>query len=104
MKVTIKYGTIAPKMRDSAKVFRNTAIQKGVDERSAKILAQVAQDYENCAEYIETLEEKISELQIQAIRAQSVSAERCDWCAGTGIEPGPIGGLPCRRCGAADAA
>lgn len=61
-------------MRDAAANFRKTALQPGMDQRSAEILLKVAQDYENCAEYIEALEERISELQIQAIRARNVAA------------------------------
>lgn len=71
---TIKSGTIGPSMRDAAANFRKTALQPGMDQRSAEILLKVAQDYENCAEYIEALEERISELQIQAIRARNVAA------------------------------
>lgn len=70
---TIKSGTIGPTMRNSAAAFRKTAIQPGMDTRSADMLLKVAQDYENCAEYIEALEERISELLIQAIRAERVA-------------------------------
>lgn len=74
MKTSVKYGTIAPQMRDSAANFRKTALGKGMDTRSAEILLKVALDYENCADYIEALEERISELQIQAIRQHQVDA------------------------------
>lgn len=70
---TIKSGVIANQMRDSAKLFRATAINPNLDQKDARIYLQV-QDYENCAEYIEALEERISELQIQAIRARNVAA------------------------------
>lgn len=74
MKTSVKFGTVAPQMQDAAAKFRKTAIEPGQDARTADVLLKVAQDYENCAEYIEALEERISELQIQSIRAHTLDA------------------------------
>jgi hypothetical protein len=68
MKTSVKYGVIAPQMFDAAAKFRSTAVQPGTDPHVAEVLLKVAQDYDNCAEYIEALEERISEMQIHAIR------------------------------------